>query len=54
MPNSTAGMTIGKSGNHIKDIKEQSGAFIQISQKSKEMNLPERCVTVADKYDWNE
>lgn len=42
-------MIIGKSGNYIKQIKEESGAYIQISQKSKEINLPERCVTIAGK-----
>ncbi|XP_046333338.2 RNA-binding protein Pasilla-like isoform X5 [Haliotis rufescens] len=47
VPNSTAGMIIGKAGNFIKQIKEESGAYVQISQKSKETNLPERCVTVA-------
>lgn len=40
-------MIIGKGGNFIKQIKEESGAYVQISQKSKETNLPERCVTVA-------
>ncbi|GAB1604532.1 RNA-binding protein Nova-1-like isoform X3 [Argonauta hians] len=47
VPNSTAGMIIGKGGIYIKQIKEESGAYVQISQKSKETNLPERCVTVA-------
>lgn len=47
VPNSTAGMIIGKGGNFIKQIKEESGAYVQISQKSKETNLPERCITVA-------
>lgn len=47
VPNSTAGMIIGKAGNYISQIKEDSSAYVQISQKSKEMNLPERCVTVA-------
>ena len=42
-------MIIGKGGNFIKQIKEESGAYVQISQKSKETNLPERCVTVAGK-----
>ena len=49
VPNSTAGMIIGKSGNFIKQIKEESGAYVQLSQKSKETNLPERCVTIAGK-----
>ncbi|KAL8624388.1 hypothetical protein ACOMHN_012788 [Nucella lapillus] len=47
VPNSTAGMIIGKSGTYIKQIKEESGAYVQISQKSKETNLPERCITIA-------
>jgi len=53
IPNSTAGMIIGKGGNFIKQIKEESGAYVQISQKSKETNLPERCVTVAGEMDAN-
>lgn len=53
VPNSTAGMIIGKSGNYIKQIKEESGAYIQISQKSKEINLPERCVTIAGDMEAN-
>lgn len=53
VPNSTAGMIIGKAGNYIKQIKEESGAYVQISQKSKETNLPERCVTVAGDMDSN-
>nr|VZI36114.1 unnamed protein product [Spirometra erinaceieuropaei] len=43
VPNSTAGMIIGKGGSFIKEIKDQTGAFIQVSQKSKEMSLAERC-----------
>ncbi|XP_013393521.1 RNA-binding protein Nova-1-like [Lingula anatina] len=51
VPNSTAGMIIGKGGVYIRQIKEESGAYVQISQKSKEMNLPERCITVAGEAD---
>lgn len=47
VPNSTAGMIIGKAGDFIKKIKEKSGSFVQISQKAKEVNLPERCVIIA-------
>ncbi len=47
VPNSTAGMVIGKAGVYIRQIKEESGAYVQISQKSKDLNLPERCVTIA-------
>lgn len=32
VPNSTAGMIIGKGGAHVKFIKEESGAYVQISQ----------------------
>lgn len=46
VPNSTAGMIIGKGGTFIKQLKDESGAFIQISQKSKETTLPERVVTI--------
>lgn len=46
MPNSTAGMIIGKAGHFITEVKNQTGAFIQVSQKSKEMSLAERCITV--------
>ena len=47
VPNSTAGMVIGKGGIFIRQIKDESGAYVQISQKSKELNLPERCITIA-------
>lgn len=46
VPNSTAGMIIGKAGNYIKQIKETSGSYVQISQKAKDMTLQERCITV--------
>lgn len=46
VPNSTAGMIIGKAGNFIKQIKEESGAYVQISQKAKDQTLQERCITV--------
>lgn len=49
VPNSTAGMIIGKAGNYIKQIKEDSGAYVQISQKSKDVSLHERCITVIGK-----
>ena len=47
MPNTTAGMIIGKGGAFINEIKQTSGSYVQISQKSKQLSLPERCVTVA-------
>nr|XP_023015524.1 RNA-binding protein Nova-1 [Leptinotarsa decemlineata] len=46
VPNSTAGMIIGKAGNYIKQIKESSGSYVQISQKAKDVSLQERCITV--------
>lgn len=46
VPNSTAGMIIGKGGSYIKHLKESSGSFIQLSQKAKDTTLPERVVTV--------
>jgi len=39
-------MIIGKGGCFIKHLKEKSGAFIQLSQKSKETTLPERVITI--------
>lgn len=52
VPNSTAGMIIGKGGNYIKQIKEDSGAYVQISQKcTQDLSLPERCVTIIGELD---
>ena len=47
VPNSTAGMIIGKGGAFIKELKERANAFIQISQKPRELALQERCITIA-------
>ena len=49
VPNTTAGMIIGKGGNFIKTIKDDAGVYIQISQKSKDLSLQERCITIAGK-----
>lgn len=46
VPNSTAGMIIGKAGAFIKQMKEESGSYVQISQKPKDITLQERCITV--------
>ena len=46
VPNSTAGMIIGKGGNFIKHIKEESAAYVQISQKARDHAITERCITV--------
>ncbi|XP_050510590.1 RNA-binding protein Pasilla isoform X1 [Diabrotica virgifera virgifera] len=53
VPNSTAGMIIGKAGNYIKQIKESSGSYVQISQKSKDISLQERCITVIGEKEQN-
>lgn len=53
VPNSTAGMIIGKAGSYIKHIKEESGAYVQISQKSLDHALAERCITVIGDYEYN-
>ena len=53
IPNSTAGMIIGKGGTFIKQLKDESGAFIQLSQKSKDTTLQERVVTVIGEPDSN-
>lgn len=44
IPNATAGMIIGKGGEHIRAIKEKTGAYVQLSRKNE---LPERCITVS-------
>ncbi|CAH8659758.1 unnamed protein product [Heterobilharzia americana] len=51
VPNSTAGMVIGKGGSYIQEIKEKTGAYVQISQKSREFNLLERCIVIAGELD---
>lgn len=53
VPNSTAGMIIGKGGAYIKELKDRTCSFIQISQKGKEVNLTERCITIAGELDQN-
>ncbi|XP_014667595.1 PREDICTED: RNA-binding protein Nova-1-like [Priapulus caudatus] len=53
VPNSTAGMIIGKAGANVKHIKEESGAYVQISQKAKDVTLPERCITVIGDLEQN-
>ncbi|KAJ8673187.1 hypothetical protein QAD02_004449 [Eretmocerus hayati] len=53
VPNSTAGMIIGKAGNYIKQIKEESGSYVQISQKAKDVSLQERCITVIGEKEAN-
>lgn len=46
VPNLTVGMIIGKSGCYVKQIKEETGANVQISQKAQDSSLVERVVTV--------
>jgi len=47
VPNVTIGMIIGKGGCYIKQIKDDTGAYVQISQKSPDAVLMERVVTIA-------
>ncbi|RNA00567.1 RNA-binding Nova-1-like isoform X5 [Brachionus plicatilis] len=49
IPNNTAGFLIGKGGSFVKQIKEDSGAFVQISSKT--TDLPERTVTIEGSHD---
>lgn len=51
VPNSTAGMIIGKGGAVIKSYSEQTGARIQISQKDAESVAGERIVCVSGTED---
>lgn len=46
-------MIIGKGGSYIKQIKEDSGAYVQISQKSRDHALAERCITVIGELENN-
>jgi len=47
VPNVTVGMIIGKNGASIKQIKDETGAFVKITQKANDMVLQERVVTIA-------
>ncbi|KAL7676101.1 hypothetical protein ACOME3_002357 [Neoechinorhynchus agilis] len=38
VPNSTAGMLIGKSGSYIRHIKESTGAMVNVAPRNEEMN----------------
>lgn len=46
-------MVIGKAGAFIKQIKEESGSYIQISQKPKDLALQERCITIVGEKENN-
>ncbi|CAH8829059.1 unnamed protein product [Trichobilharzia szidati] len=46
VPDSTAGIIIGKHGCFIEKIKKESCAFIQVSQRPKDIRLFERCVVI--------
>jgi RNA-binding protein Nova len=39
VPNTTAGLIIGKAGATIKQMMESSGAKVQLSQKPEQINL---------------
>ncbi|XP_077319359.1 RNA-binding protein Nova-2-like [Lithobates pipiens] len=47
VPNTTAGLIIGKGGATVRSIMEESGAWVQLSQKPAGPNLQERVVTVS-------
>ncbi|XP_041430007.1 RNA-binding protein Nova-1-like isoform X2 [Xenopus laevis] len=47
VPNTTAGLIIGKGGATVRNIMEESGAWVQLSQKPAGPNLHERVVTVS-------
>ncbi|MEE6489918.1 hypothetical protein FKM82_015726 [Ascaphus truei] len=47
VPNTTAGLIIGKGGATVRGIMEESGAWVQLSQKPAGPNLQERVVTVS-------
>ncbi|XP_067263393.1 RNA-binding protein Nova-1 isoform X1 [Chanodichthys erythropterus] len=53
VPNSTAGLIIGKGGATVKAVMEQSGAWVQLSQKPEGINLQERVVTVSGEPEQN-
>ncbi|XP_027033904.1 RNA-binding protein Nova-1 isoform X1 [Tachysurus fulvidraco] len=53
VPNSTAGLIIGKGGATVKSVMEQSGAWVQLSQKPEGINLQERVVTVSGEPEQN-
>ncbi|NP_001161615.1 NOVA-like protein [Saccoglossus kowalevskii] len=53
IPNSTAGLIIGKGGATIKAFMEQTGSKLQISQKSEGVNLSERVLTISGEGDAN-
>ncbi|KAM8854575.1 RNA-binding protein Nova-2 isoform 2-T2 [Neosynchiropus ocellatus] len=53
VPNSTAGLIIGKAGATVKAVMEQSGAWVQLSQKPEGINLQERVVTISGEPEQN-
>ncbi|KAG5836660.1 hypothetical protein ANANG_G00230770 [Anguilla anguilla] len=53
VPNSTAGLIIGKGGATVKAVMEQSGAWVQLSQKPEGINLQERVVTISGEPEQN-
>lgn len=46
VPNVTVGMIIGKQGCYVKQIKDDTGATVQVSPKSPNPLLLERIVTI--------
>ncbi|XP_032818481.1 RNA-binding protein Nova-1-like [Petromyzon marinus] len=54
VPNSTAGLIIGKGGATVKAIMEASGSWVQLSQKPEGINLQERVITVSGEAEQNQ
>lgn len=46
VPNTTAGLVIGKAGATVKAIMEESGSKVQLSQKPDGVNVQERVITI--------
>ncbi|XP_076815797.1 RNA-binding protein Nova-1-like isoform X1 [Clavelina lepadiformis] len=46
VPNTTAGLVIGKAGATVKTIMEESGSKVQLSQKPEGANVQERVITI--------
>lgn len=46
VPNTTAGLVIGKSGSTIRTIMEESGSKVQLSQKPDGVTVQERVITI--------
>jgi hypothetical protein len=52
VPNATAGLIIGQGGTRIKQIKDDTGAFLQVSQKT-DSKMSERVITIQGLNDFS-